>query len=831
MNYIINKLSRVLVLPLFVAIGLSGCGGGAATTENPVTTTVTASNYNGPAPATADVQAFKLNVWDNLSASNRCGACHVAGDQSPEFVRHDDINAAYTAANSIVDLTSPQDSRMVTKVAGGHNCWLASDQACADVIEAFIVGWAGGVSGGARAIQLAVPAIKDPGATKQFPDTSAGFTGIYDHLTGEAQCLNCHRSESATPQAPFFAASTIEVAYEAAKSKIDLNTPANSRLVVRLRDEFHNCWSGDCGSDADAMQALIEAYANPIQPGQVPSNLVLSKALSIGDGVVASGGSRHEANQIALYEFKTGAGATAFDTSGIEPAMHLNLSGDVDWVGGYGIQVNSGKAQASTASSSKLHDLITATSEYSIEAWVAPGNVTQEDAYMVSYSAGTAARNFTLGQTMYNYDFFNRSSNSDANGDPALSTDDDDEDLQASLQHVVLTYDPVNGRRIYVNGIDTNLDANPNPDGTEAGNLNAWDNSFAFVLGNEVSGDRQWKGAIRLVAIHNRALTPEQINQNFAVGVGQKFFLLFAVTHLVDGNFDAANETHHAFVMFEVSQFDSYSYLFNQPVFISLDENYTPNNIPLEKMRIGINGKEAIVGQSYRNLVATLGGANYTTESGQLLSNVGTIIALENGPESDEFFLTFENIGGNQNVVVEGSLNAKSIAQSVDSFADIGLRTFDEINAAMAEMTGVDPQVVKSATFDVLRQQLPSVETIEGFLPAHQMGVAQLAIAYCDVLVENTGLRDSFFGAINYSNFNSQLNQIIDALFNEMVGVDSLGSALSSAQTHAELSTELTSLHGKLCTGASPCNNTQRSSSVLKAMCASVIGSASMLIQ
>ncbi len=34
-----------------------------------------------------------------------------------------------------------------------------------------------------------------------------------------------------------------------------------------------------------------------------------------------------------------------------------------------------------------------------------------------------------------------------------------DEDLQATLQHVVATYDPVDGRRIYVNGVLT-----PQPD-------------------------------------------------------------------------------------------------------------------------------------------------------------------------------------------------------------------------------------------------------------------------------------------------------------------------------------------------------------------------------
>ena len=129
--------------------------------------------------------------------------------------------------------------------------------------------------------------------------------------------------------------------------------------------------------------------------------------------------------------------------------------------------------------------------------------VQEGPARIVSYSAGTAARNFTLGQTQYNYDFLQRSSTTDANGEAALSTADADEDLQATLQHVVVTFDPLNGRKIYVNGVFTD-DLDPVP----AGNLSDWDDSFAFVLGNEVSNDRLWQGTIRMVAIHNRALTP-----------------------------------------------------------------------------------------------------------------------------------------------------------------------------------------------------------------------------------------------------------------------------------------------------------------------------------
>ena len=92
----------------------------------------------------------------------------------------------------------------------------------------------------------------------------------------------------------------------------------------------------------------------------------------------------------------------------------------------------------------------------------------------------------------------------------------------------IATYDPINGRQIYVNGVFTD-----DPDPVPGGTLTDWDDTFAFVLGNEVSGDRQWAGVVRQVAVHNRVMTPAQIQQNFDVGVGEKFFLhVFATESL-----------------------------------------------------------------------------------------------------------------------------------------------------------------------------------------------------------------------------------------------------------------------------------------------------------
>ena len=75
---------------------LAACSGGATTTEqsrSPRRRTV--ADYTGPAPTTADVQAFRINLWENIKANNRCGGCHNAAGQAPQFVRNDDVNLAY----------------------------------------------------------------------------------------------------------------------------------------------------------------------------------------------------------------------------------------------------------------------------------------------------------------------------------------------------------------------------------------------------------------------------------------------------------------------------------------------------------------------------------------------------------------------------------------------------------------------------------------------------------------------------------------------------------------------------------------------------------------
>jgi len=816
------KLLKPFVLVMAAAGLLAGCGGGADVTQNsPPIGSQSPTGYSGPAPTTADVQSFKLNLWDNLQQAGRCADCHnETVGQSPMFARNDDINLAYSAANTVVSLSSPVDSRLVVKVAGGHNCWLGSDAACASIMETYISNWAN-VSGSntGRVIQLTPPPSRDPGSTKTFPvDSSLFASTVHPVLT--ARCAGCHTDISSTPQSPYFAKADLNVAYPAAKQKIDLDTAANSRLVVRLRSEFHNCWS-DCASNADTMEAAIQAFADGIQITPLDPNLLVSKALTLADGVVASGGNRYEDNVIAMYEFKTGNGTVAYDTSGINPAVDMNLIGNVTWVAGYGIDIRSGgRAQGSALSSKKLSDRIKLTGEYSVEAWVVPANVTQDGpARIISYSASTTNRNFTLGQTLYNYEFLHRSTTTDANGGPTLATADADEDLQAALQHVVITFDPINGRQIYVNGAQTG-----DTDSVAGGVLSDWNDSYALVFGNEAGGNGgalQWAGKLRLVAISDRAMTAAQIQQNFDVGVGEKFLMLFDV--------EAWSGISRSYVMFEVSQYDNYSYLFDKPVLISLDATATVTSVPMQGMSIGINGKEAITGQAYRNMNITIDN-NSDILGGTRLSTLGTIIASEKGAAADEFFLTFEVIGSNTNVRTEPALVLPAAPADGTPVPLIGLRTFDEINATMSVLTGVSTTSVDS-TYQVIIQQLPSSVDIMGFLSAHQVAVSQLSIDYCDQLVTSAA-RDAYFDP--FTNFTATPTAAFntagrDALLNNMID-KMMGSNLTSQPLVSDVKTELNDLITKLmpCPGG---NCSGRTETIIKASCSALLGSAVTLMQ
>ena len=152
---------------------------------------------------------------------------------------------------------------------------------------------------------------------------------------------------------------------------------------------------------------------------------------------------------------------------------------------------------------------------------------------------------------LYNYDFRNRSVSPEigGNGTPALVTYDADQDLQDRLQHVVITYDPFRGRRIYVDGRWTD-----DVDEQLPGRLFNWDPNHVFALGNEIE-QRPPVARARCASWRSTtsALTDAQIRQNFDAGVGKRLSMSFDVSRWAGPG---------SAIEFQVSEFDNASYMF-----------------------------------------------------------------------------------------------------------------------------------------------------------------------------------------------------------------------------------------------------------------------------
>jgi hypothetical protein len=806
---------------------LAACtAGGPATSQTQQTTPgTTASSYTGPAAANADVQAFKVNLWENIRTSDKCGGCHHEGGQSPMFARSDDVNLAYQAANPLVNFSQPDQSTLVLQVGSGHNCWVADAKACADTMLTWIKAWVGNSATSSTGVTLTAPNSTAVTGGKQFPtnatDGGANSFAQTVYLDLKPFCSGCHSPDAASPQTPYFAQSDVQAAYLAAQSKMNLNSPDQSRFVVRLGAEHHNCWTvngpADCAGSAADMLAKIQQFANAIAITPVDTSQLLSMGLKLHDGTVASGGNRSEANLVAKYEFKTMTGTTAYDTSGVSPSADLMFTGDVSWVGGWGININmGGKAQATTATSAKIASMIQSTGEFSIEAWVAPANVAQTSAWVVSYSGSETTRNTTLGQAGMSWTASTRSDQTTANGNKTLDTTDATKfPVQAALQHVVMTYSP-QGQKIYVNGVDTQVKNN-----FPGGSLASWDNTFALVLGAETNGKDQWTGVIRFIAIHNRALTAAQVMQNFNAGVGEKYFMLFDVTSLTG--------VPQSYVQVTASVLDNYSYMFTAPTFVSLNPNATVSNIPLAGIRYGVNGQLQTSGQSWQMINTTL------TASGQGLSKVGGIVAADKGADTDVMFLAFDKIG------TKSHPYSLPIAPAVaPTFTGIspplsGVKFYGQINAAMATITGVPASTASVNTlYNSLQQSLPTTNELSAFVASAQSAIAQLADAYCTQAVSSgtmfasvdlTQPAASYFGTTTPTAGSAQANNralVITPLVNAVTG----GSAVNPNEATL-ITNALNSLINTLVVAPDNATTTQ----TVQGACSAVLGSAAVSLQ
>jgi len=158
--------------------------------------------------------------------------------------------------------------------------------------------------------------------------------------------------------------------------------------------------------------------------------------------------------------------------------------------------------------------------------------------------------------------------------------------------------------------------------------------------------------------------------------------------------------------------------------------------------------------------------------------------------------------------------------------------------SAITGVSSVNPNV--ATTYEKVRQQLPTVENLGGFLAAHQMAVTQLAVKYCSELVgelgdSDTSTRSAFFPSFNFSaNVSSAFDSsgranLIGPLQEKLL----LNSGLASQPDANDLALELNNLIDIMqssCAGSCAAEP-DRTLKIAKATCAAATGSAAMLLQ
>ncbi len=216
---------------------------------------------------------------------------------------------------------------------------------------------------------------------------------------------------------------------------------------------------------------------------------------------------------IAQWKFDGNDPNLAEDSSANQPPMNLVAENGITRLSDRnGIVISNGKLISQETVT--LYRELTATHAFTIEVWLKSNNIFQKGpTRIVTFSAGSAIRNFTLGQegdvfvTRLRTDLASSEGLGRLNGrDEARSV----KNINLSLQHIVWTYDG-NISRLWVDGEKDAEQIIP-------GGFSNWDPTFNFALGDELIDPRPWKGELYYVAIYNRVLHPREIELHQQLG-------------------------------------------------------------------------------------------------------------------------------------------------------------------------------------------------------------------------------------------------------------------------------------------------------------------------
>ncbi|MCG3119888.1 MAG: hypothetical protein ALAOOOJD_02441 [bacterium] len=220
----------------------------------------------------------------------------------------------------------------------------------------------------------------------------------------------------------------------------------------------------------------------------------------------------------ALYTFEENNGAIIHDVAGTGEPLDLviNDPAAVQWVTG-GLAVNAPALLATNGPATRLVEAVKSSNEITIEAWIKPASLNNNEglARIATLASGAGTRNFLLGQRNSGFHAGLRTTTTNANASNKVLAGGAASANQ--LSHLVCTREPSGLTRLYLNGNEVSRRV------VDGNFTSSWDTDFVLALGNEPGWfdgqtNQAWRGTFHLVAIYSRALSPNEVKQNFDFG-------------------------------------------------------------------------------------------------------------------------------------------------------------------------------------------------------------------------------------------------------------------------------------------------------------------------
>jgi hypothetical protein len=212
-----------------------------------------------------------------------------------------------------------------------------------------------------------------------------------------------------------------------------------------------------------------------------------------------------------LYTFEALVNGVIPDRAGVGDRIDLRIDKP------QGVRFQAGRMRldppvviASDGPAIRLTQALRQAQQFTLEVWITPADAEQTGpARIVSLALDRSKRSLSLVQEKGRYELRLRTSTTNDNGTPATPTPDGTAIHRQT--HLVATRTPDGVVRLTLDGKEVATN-------TVAGDMNRWPDDCRLIVGNEVSGDRPWRGEIGLVALYARALTGDEIARNFAAG-------------------------------------------------------------------------------------------------------------------------------------------------------------------------------------------------------------------------------------------------------------------------------------------------------------------------